>query len=142
MSDRLLGLDFGSKTVGVAVSDPLFITAQPVETITRASASKLRRTLSRIGELILLYDIGEIVLGYPVSMDGTEGERCEATREFKELLEKRFGLPVTLQNEQLSTMEADGILSDMGVRPEDRKQHIDKIAASIILQDYIDEKKS
>ena len=137
---RLLGLDFGSKTVGVAISDPLFMTAQPLETITRTGANKLRRTLSRIGELIEAYGVSEIVLGYPVNMDGTEGARCEATIEFKKLLEKRFSLPVILQNEQLSTVEADEVLSELGVAKSERKQHIDKIAASIILRDYMDEK--
>ena len=136
-----MGLDFGSKTVGVAVSDPLFMTAQPVETITRSGANKLRRTLTRIGELMLLYDVSEVVLGCPLNMDGTEGKRCEATWEFKALLEKRFHKPVTLYNEQLTTVAADEILSEMGVKKADRKKHIDKIAATVILQDYIDEKR-
>ena len=137
-----MGLDFGSKTVGVAVSDPLFVTAQALETITRPQESKLRRTLARIGEIIEEYHISKIVLGYPVNMDGSEGERCEKTREFMESLKKRFGLPVILVNEQLTTMEADEILGDMEVPQKERKKYIDKIAASIILQDFLNNRDS
>ncbi len=140
MAQRVLGLDFGSKTVGVAVSDPLFMTAQGLETITRPSANKLRRTLARIGELIEEYDVGEIVLGLPLSMDGTEGERCDITREFGASLEKRFSLPVIYWNEQLTTVAADELLEEMDVASRDRKKYIDKIAATIILQEYIDNK--
>ncbi len=138
MSERILGLDFGSKTVGVAVSDPLFLTAQALETISRKNENKLRRTLARIGEIIIEYEVSQIVLGYPINMDGTEGERCSKTREFSEVLTIRFGLPVTLVNEQLSTVEADEILGDMEVKKRDRKKYIDKIAAAIILQEYLD----
>ncbi len=141
MSGRILGLDFGSKTVGVAVSDPLFLTAQALETISRKNANKLRRTLARIGEIINEYEVDQIVLGYPINMDGTEGERCSITREFGEVLTIRFGLPVTLVNEQLSTVEADEILGEMSVKKGDRKKYIDKIAAAIILQDYLDNRK-
>lgn len=123
------------------MSDPLFMTAQAVETITRPMESKQRRTLARIGELIGEYGIAEIVLGYPLNMDGSEGERCEKTREFKEALERRFGLPVTLVNEQLTTMEADEILGNMEVKKQDRKKYIDKIAAAIILQDYLNNRE-
>ena len=142
MKGRILGLDFGSKTVGVAVSDPLFMTAQSVETITRQQESKQRRTLARIGELIEQYGATQIVLGYPVNMDGTEGERCEKTLAFKESLERRFSLPVVLVNEQLTTVEADAILGDMEVPNKDKKKYIDKIAAAIILQEYLNEKDS
>ena len=86
---RILGLDFGSKTVGVAVSDELLITAQGVEIVRRKSPSKLRQTLARIEELIEQYGVEKIVLGYPKNMNNTEGERCEKTKEFKELLERR-----------------------------------------------------
>ncbi len=137
MGGRILGLDFGAKTVGVAVSDPLFMTAQSLETITRTSESKQRRTLARIGEIIAEYKVTQIVLGYPVNMDGSEGERCEKTRDFKEALERRFELPVILVNEQLTTVEADEILGNMEVKKQDRKKYIDKIAAAIILQDYL-----
>lgn len=135
---RILGLDFGSKTVGAAVSDPLQITAQGLEIIRRKSPSKLRRTLARIEELIDEYHVVKIVLGYPKNMNNTEGERCEKTLEFKEMLERRTGLPVELWDERLSTVEADRTMMESGVRRENRKQYVDQIAASIILQGYLD----
>ncbi len=133
-----MGLDFGSKTVGVAVSDPLLITAQGVEIIRRKSPSKLRQTLARIQELTEEYDIGTIVLGYPRNMNGTEGERCGKTMEFKEMLEKRLSLPVTLWDERLSTVESEQIMIRRGIRREHRKEYVDQIAATIILQGYLD----
>ena len=104
---RILGLDFGSKTVGVAVSDELLITAQGVEIIRRKSQSKLRQTLARIDELVGEYKVEKIVLGYPKNMNNTEGDRCEKTKEFKEMLEKRCGLPVILWDERLTTVAAE-----------------------------------
>lgn len=135
---RVLGLDFGSKTTGVAVSDGLGITAQGVETITRKDEEKLRRTCARIEELIRDYQIETIVLGYPKNMNDTVGERAEKTLAFKELLERRTGLPVVLWDERLTTVAAEEILIESGVRRENRKAVIDKIAASIILQGYLD----
>lgn len=133
-----MGLDYGSKTVGVAVSDGLGLTAQAVETIVREKENHLRRTFARICELIAEYDIGLIVLGWPVNMDGSEGERTQKTLEFKKALEKKTGLNVVLQDERLTTEAAQEILADAGVRREDMKQYVDKIAAGIILQDYMD----
>ena len=104
---RILGLDFGSKTVGVAVSDALLITAQGVEIIRRKAPTKLRQTLARIEQLVSEYEVEKIVLGYPKNMNSTEGERCEKTKEFKEMLEKRCGLPVILWHERLTTVAAD-----------------------------------
>ena len=104
---RIMGLDFGSKTVGVAISDSLLVTAQGIEIIRRKEENKLRRTLARIEELIVEYDISEIVLGLPKNMNGTEGIRAELTNEFKEKLERRTGLPVTLWDERLTTVAAD-----------------------------------
>ena len=104
---RIMGLDFGAKTVGVAVSDALGITAQGVEIIRRDSEKRLRRTLARIEELAGEYDVSEIVLGYPRHMDGSEGERCEKTREFQDMLNRRTSLPVTLWDERLTTVAAD-----------------------------------
>lgn len=135
---RIMGLDFGSKTVGVAVCDPLGITAQGVETITRKEENKLRQTCSRIEALIKEYEIELIVLGYPKNMDDTIGERALKTESFKEMLERRTGLPVVLWDERLTTIEADQILQESGVRREHRKAVIDKIAAGIILQSYLD----
>lgn len=135
---RIIGLDFGSKTVGVAVSDPLGITAQGLEIIRRESPKKLRRTLARIEELIIEYEVTEIVLGYPKNMNNTEGERCEKTVEFKEMLERRTQLPVTLWDERLTTVSADRTMMESGIRREERKQYVDQIAAVFILQGYLD----
>lgn len=135
---RVMGLDFGSKTVGVAVSDALLMTAQGVETIPRKSSGKLRQTLARIEELIGEYQVGKIVLGFPKNMNNTEGERCEKTQEFKEMLERRSGLPVILWDERLTTVAAERTLMESGVRRETRKSYVDKIAAVLILQGYLD----
>lgn len=135
---RILGLDFGSKTVGVAVSDELLITAQGVEIVRRKSPSKLRQTLARIEELIEQYGGEKIVLGYPKNMNNTEGERCEKTKEFKEMLERRTGLEVVLWDERLTTVAADRSMMETGIRRENRKEYVDEIAAIFILQGYLD----
>ena len=137
---RIMGLDYGSVTVGVAISDSLCITAQPLETITRRSENKLRRTFARIEELIKEYEVGFIVLGLPLNMDDSTGPRAERTLEFKEALEKRTQMEVILQDERLSTFEAREVLKESGVKPEDTKKYIDKIAASCILQDFLNNK--
>lgn len=133
-----MGLDYGTKTVGVALSDELLLTAQPYETIVREKANKLRKTLARIEEIIAEMDVKEIVLGYPKNMNNTVGERAAATDEFREMLERRTGLPVILVDERLTTVEADRILEETGVALSGRKEHIDKMAAAIILQTYLD----
>ena len=135
---RCIGLDYGTKTVGVALSDELLLTAQPYETIVREKANKLRKTLARIEEIIAEMDVKEIVLGYPKNMNNTVGERAAATDEFREMLERRTGLPVILVDERLTTVEADRILEETGVAFSGRKEHIDKMAAAIILQTYLD----
>lgn len=135
---RIIGLDYGSKTVGVAVSDALGITAQGVEIIRRDSQKKLRRTLARIDELIVEYEVTEIVLGYPRNMNHTEGERCQKTLEFKEMLERRTSLSVTLWDERLTTVSADRAMIEGGIRREERKNYVDKLAAVFILQGYLD----
>ena len=135
---RILGLDFGSKTVGGAVSDGLLLTAQGVETIERKDENKLRKTCARIEELIAEYEITEIVLGLPKNMNNTEGERVEKTKAFGEMLERRTGLPVHYWDERLTTVAAEQILMESGVRRENRKAVIDKVAAGLILQGYLD----
>ena len=135
---RILGLDYGTKTVGVAVSDPLLLTAQGVEIIRRKSAVKLRQTLARIEELVEQYEVETIVLGYPKNMNNTEGDRCEQTKELKEMLERRTGLPVVLWDERLTTVAADQSMMEMGIRRENRKDYVDEIAAIFILQGYLD----
>lgn len=138
---RIMGLDFGSKTVGVAISDSLLVTAQGIEIIRRKEENKLRRTLARIEELIVEYDVSEIVLGLPKHMNGSEGVRVELTNEFKEKLERRTGLPVMLWDERLTTVAADKAMLETGVRREARKDYVDMIAAVLILQGYLDRQK-
>lgn len=138
---RIMGLDFGSKTVGVAVSDSLLITAQGVEIIGRKEENKLRRTLARIEELIEEYQVEEIVLGLPKNMNNTEGQRVALTREFAEKLERRTGLPVIFWDERLTTVAADRAMIEAGIRREKRKSYVDKIAASLILQGYLDSRR-
>ena len=135
---RIIGLDFGSKTVGVAVSDELLITAQGIEIVRRKSENKLRQTLARIEELIKEYNVEKIVLGFPKNMNNSEGERCEKTLEFKEMLERRTGLTVELWDERLTTVAADNLMLEAGIRRENRKEYVDQIAASFILQGYLD----
>lgn len=138
MDKCVLGLDFGSKTVGVAVSDGLGLTAQGVEIIRRTSENKLRRTLARIEELICEYQVGTIVLGLPKNMNNTLGDRAEKSLAFKEMLEKRTGLPVVMWDERLTTVEANRTLMEGNVRRENRKLYVDKLAAVYILQGYLD----
>ncbi|MCM1213812.1 MAG: Holliday junction resolvase RuvX [Lachnospiraceae bacterium] len=139
---RIMGLDFGSKTVGVAISDSLLVTAQGIEIIRRKREDKLRQTLARIEELIVEYGVTEIVLGLPKHMNGTEGIRVELTNGFKESLERRTGLPVTLWDERLTTVAAEKTMMETGVRREDRKNYVDMIAAVFILQGYLDRRKN
>lgn len=135
---RIMGLDYGSKTVGVAISDPLCITAQGIETIDRKEENKLRKTLARIEELAKEYEVDRIVLGFPKNMNNTIGDRAEKTLEFKEMLERRTGLSVIMWDERLTTVEAERTLIESKVRRENRKKYVDKIAAVFILQGYLD----
>ena len=139
---RYLGLDFGSKTVGVAVSDPTGLIATGVEIIRRDREDKLRKTLARIEELIEEYQVERIVLGCPFNMDDTSGVRVEKTMEFKEMLERRTGLGVDLMDERLSTVEADELMNEERIAGKERKKNVDRIAAAFILQWYLDEKNS
>lgn len=135
---RIMGLDYGSKTVGVAISDSLLLTAQGIETIERKEENKLRKTLARIEALIKEYEVERIILGLPLNMNDSIGERAEKTLEFKAMLERRTGLEVIMWDERLTTVEAEQILIESNVRREDRKKYIDKIAAGFILQGYLD----
>ena len=138
---RIMGLDFGSKTVGVAVSDPLGITAQGIEIVRRTSENKLRKTLARIEELVTEYEVTEIVLGFPKNMNNTIGERAEKSLAFKEMLERRTGLPVVMWDERLTTGAANRTLIEGGVRRENRKDYVDMLAAVYILQGYLDSRE-
>ena len=138
---RIMGLDFGSKTVGVAVSDPLGITAQGIEIVRRTSENKLRKTLARIEELVAEYEVTEIVLGFPKNMNNTIGERAEKSLAFNEMLERRTGLPVVMWDERLTTVAANRTLIEGGVRRENRKDYVDMLAAVYILQGYLDSRE-
>ncbi len=135
---RILGLDYGSRTVGVAVSDPLGLTAQGVETIWRKQENKLRQTCARIETLISEYQVERIVVGFPKNMNNTIGERALKSLEFKDMLERRTGLPVVMWDERLTTVEANRTLMEANVRRENRKQYLDELAAIFILQGYLD----
>lgn len=135
---RIMGLDYGAKTVGVAVSDPLGITAQAVETIERKSENKLRRTLARLEELAGEYQVEKFVIGLPKHMNNDIGERAEKALEFGEMLRRRTGIEVVMWDERLTTVSAERILIESGVRRENRKQYVDQIAAVFILQGFLD----
>ena len=135
---RIMGLDYGSKTVGVAISDPLGITAQGIEIIRREKETKLRQTLARIEALIKEYQVESIVLGFPKNMNNTIGDRAEKSLAFKEMLEKRTGLDVVMWVERLTTVEANRTLMEGKVRREDRSKYVDMLAAVYILQGYLD----
>ena len=117
---RIMGLDYGSKTVGVAVSDALGLTAQGIEIVRRKSENKLRQTLARIEEIAKEYGVEKIVLGFPKHMNNDIGERAEKSLEFKEMLERRTGLPVVMWDERLTTVEADRTMMETGIRRENR----------------------
>ena len=134
---RILGLDYGDKTVGVAVTDELGFTAQPVTTVVRERSSKLRKTYQELEKIIERYSVEKIVVGMPYNMDGSEGERTEKTRAFISELSRRTGLEIIEVDERLTTVEADEVLQDMGVPASERKAYIDKIAAAIILKSYL-----
>ena len=135
---RIMGLDYGSKTVGVAISEPLGITAQGIEIIRREKEAKLRQTLARIDALIEEYGVEQIVLGFPKNMNNTIGDRAEKSLAFQEMLKKRTGLDVVMWDERLTTVEANRTLMEGNVRREDRSKYVDMLAAVYILQGYLD----
>lgn len=134
---RILGLDYGSKTVGVAMTDALGMTVQPYKTIQRDRASKLRQTLSEIAEIVEQYQIKKIVMGLPLNMDDTEGDRAAKTRDFAEKLKLRVAVPIEFTDERLTTMEAEEILDQSGIPRSEQKKVIDQVAAQLILEQYL-----
>ena len=135
---RIMGLDFGSVTVGVAISDELLLTAQGIETIRRKQENQLRKTYQRIEELIQEYGVEQIVLGYPKNMNNTIGERALKSAEVAKDLERRTGLPVVLWDERLTTVAAHRVLDQGSVGLKQKMQVVDKLAAVFILQGYLD----
>ncbi|MCE5210904.1 MAG: Holliday junction resolvase RuvX [Deltaproteobacteria bacterium] len=132
---RILGLDYGEKRIGVAICDELGLTAQGLPTIIRKDK---KHDWGILQNLITSYKVERIVIGYPVKMDGSEGVQCEKVNRFASLMEKTFTLPVVKWPETLSTKEAEEILINSGVRWEKRKKMVDKMAACLILQGYLD----
>lgn len=132
---RILGLDYGSKRIGVSVCDELGLTAQGLATIERKNEL---RDLEAIAGYVEEYNIEKIVIGYPVRLDGTEGIQCEKVNRFVAVLETRFPLTVIKWDESLSTKEAERILIEASMSRKKRKSVVDKLAATIILQDYLD----
>jgi putative Holliday junction resolvase len=136
--NRIMGLDYGSVTVGVAVSDALLITAQGVEVIRRKQENKLRQTMARIEELISQYQVDRIVVGYPKHLNNTIGERAHRSEEFADKLRQRTGLEVVLWDERLTTVAAHQVLSQTKMDYEEKAKVVDKLAAVLILQGYLD----
>ena len=134
---RILGLDYGSKTVGVAMTDALGMTVEPYKTIQRDRESKLRQTLSEIAEIVEQYQIKKIVMGLPLNMDDTEGDRAAKTRDFAEKLKLRVAVPIEFTDERLTTMEAEEILDQSGIPRSEQKKVIDQVAAQLILEQYL-----
>ncbi|MDE7422929.1 MAG: Holliday junction resolvase RuvX [Lachnospiraceae bacterium] len=135
---RIMGLDYGSVTVGVAISDALLLTAQGIEVIRRKDENKLRQTYARIEQLVEEYDVEKIVVGYPKNMNNTIGERAMKSEDFAKTLERRTGLPVVLFDERLSTVSAHNAMIEGNMRREKRAKVVDKVAAVFILQTYLD----
>ena len=133
-----MGLDYGSVTVGVAISDELLVTAQGIEIIRRKEENKLRRTLARISELVSLYNVSKIVVGLPKNMNNSEGFRAEASRDFANMVAKRTGLEVVMWDERLSTVAAHNAMLEADLSREKRYNVVDKVAAVFILQNYLD----
>ena len=132
---RIMSLDVGSRTIGIACSDALPMTAQGIETIRRTS---LEKDFNRLQELIAEYEVHELVVGMPKNMNGTKGERAEKTEEFVEKMKEVIDLPVTYWDERLSTVMAERQLIAADVSRKKRKSVIDKMAAVVILQGYLD----
>ena len=132
---RIMSLDVGSRTIGIACSDALLMTAQGIETIRRTS---LEKDFNRLQELIAEYEVHELVVGMPKNMNGTKGERAEKTEEFVEKMKEVIDLPVSYWDERLSTVMAERQLIAADVSRKKRKSVIDKMAAVVIMQGYLD----
>ncbi|HHX93923.1 MAG TPA: Holliday junction resolvase RuvX [Tenericutes bacterium] len=138
---RILGLDLGSKTLGIAISDETETIATPVQTFT-FKENDYNIALKKVEELIKKHNINLIVLGYPKNMDNTIGKRAETVQKFKALIEQNFKINVILWDERLSSIQAENILLEHDTSRKKRKKVIDTIAATIILQEYLDYKKN
>ncbi|MGO3017911.1 MAG: Holliday junction resolvase RuvX [Anaerococcus sp.] len=137
--NRIMGLDVGDKTIGVALSDPLFISAQPMETIKR---TKTNKDIERIIEIIDQYEVSTIVVGLPKNMNNTIGPQSMKVMSFVDLMKKKIDKEIIYQDERMTTLQSERVLIDMKVRRENRKKYIDKIAAAFILQTYLDRRSN
>lgn len=134
---RILGIDYGSKTVGIAITDPMGITVQPLKTIVRDRESKLRKTLAEIQKIVEEMGVEKIILGLPLNMNDTEGDRALCTRAFAEKLAARVSVPIEFEDERLTTVEAAEILDESGIKRCEQKKFIDQVAAQLILEQYL-----
>jgi len=132
---RILGLDYGEKRIGVSLCDELGLTAQGLTTVIRKS---WRKDVVAIAHLVETYGVEKIVIGYPLRLDGTEGIQCEKVSRFARRLEDSLGVSVIPWDETLTTKEAEEILAQSGVHPKKRRAVVDRLAASLILQSYLD----
>lgn len=139
---RIMGLDFGSKTLGVAICDPFGWTAQGIETIRRKDVTNLVQTLDRLMQIIEEYQVEKIILGLPINMNNTEGERVEKTKNFRKHLEKRTKIPIEFWDERLSTVGAERSMLEADLSRKKRGEIIDMMAAVYILQGYLDSMKN
>ena len=135
---RIMGLDYGSVTVGVAISDPLLITAQGIEVIRRKQENKLRQTYARIEALIEEYGVERIVVGFPKHLNNTVGVRAELANEFAENVRRRTGLEVVMWDERLTTVAAHRVLDEAELSYKKKAEVVDMLAAVLILQGYLD----
>ena len=134
-----MALDVGDKTIGIALSDPMLITSQPLETIKR---TKVKFDIDRIEELINENEVSTLIVGRPKDMNNTLGPQAMRVISFVDLIKKRIDIEIIYQDERMTTLESEAVLIDMSVRRENRKKHIDKIAASFILQSYLDRRNN
>ena len=132
---RILGIDYGDARIGLALSDASATLCGRAWTLAEWN---LDRAVDAIADVVRAEGVERIVLGYPKNMNNTEGERCEKTKEFAQMLERRTGLSVVLWDERLTTVAADRHMMESGIRRENRKQYVDEIAAVFILQGYLD----
>ena len=136
---RIMGLDVGDKTIGVALSDPMFLMAHPIETIKRKKASI---DIQRLVEIIEKEDVETIVVGLPKNMNNTIGPQSMKVMSFVDLLKKQTDKEIVYEDERMTTLQSERVLIDMDVRRENRKKYIDKIAATFILQSYLDRRNN
>ena len=135
---RVLALDVGERRIGMAMSDPLGITAQRAGTVERGA---LEETLRRLQEIVIRDEIGTVVVGLPLSMDGSRGTSAAGMGRFAEDLRRALAIPVTLWDERLTTAEADRLMRSAGVSRKERTRHLDEVAAQLILQSYLDSRR-